>query len=80
MKMLLIHAPIPFVILLRKFVFGLRGDETWQKVLIITVSVIVCIIGQLVGGRVIPRILAKRRAQREGATSPPMETVSEEKA
>lgn len=78
MKMLLIHAPIPFVILLRKYVFGLKGDGNWETALIVTISVIVCILGQVVGGRVIPRILAQKQTPREDIPVTPMETVSKE--
>lgn len=77
-KVLLIHAPIPGVILLRKYVFGLKGDGNWETALIVTISIIVCILGQVVGERVIPRILAQKKAQRAGIPVTPMETVSKE--
>jgi uncharacterized protein involved in response to NO len=78
MKMFLIHAPIPLVIFMRKYVLGLKGDHIWQSVLIITISVMVCILGQVVGARVIPRILAQKKAPLDEISVTPMETASKE--
>ncbi len=77
-KMLLIHAPIPAIVLMRKYVFGIMGAHIWQSLLIFLVSVTICILGQLFGGRIVPRLVARRRHQSQEDPISPLDPISKE--
>ena len=61
-KMVLIHAPIPLVILIRRQM-GISAG-IW----IFLLGVTVCILGQIFGGRVLPRLLVRRKAGKQEAS------------
>lgn len=54
-KLLLIHAPIPLIILLR----NMAGIE--RTLLNLAVSISICILGQMFGSRILTKLLVSRK-------------------